>query len=67
MTLEELDHPQPKTQIHCNNATTIGIPNNTIKRQRLGSMEMMNFWVCDKTAQDAYSVKWHSGQENLAE
>jgi hypothetical protein len=32
-TLEELGHPQPKTQIHCDNATTVSIPNNTNKRQ----------------------------------
>jgi hypothetical protein len=23
MTLKELGHPQPKTQVHCNNATTV--------------------------------------------
>jgi hypothetical protein len=67
MTLEELGHPQPKTQIRCNNATTISIANNTVKRQRLQSMEMRYLWVCDKIAQDAYSVKWHPGQENLAD
>jgi hypothetical protein len=32
-TLENMGHPQPKIPIHCDNATTIGIPNNTIKRQ----------------------------------
>jgi hypothetical protein len=30
-------------------------------------MEMRYFWVCDKVAQDAYDVKWHPGQENLAD
>jgi hypothetical protein len=60
-------HPQPKTQIHCNNATAIGIANNTVKRQRSHSMEMHYFWVCDKVAQDAYDIKWHPGQENLAD
>jgi hypothetical protein len=67
MTLEELGHPQPKTQVHCNNATTVGIANNTIKRQHSQSMEMRYFWVCDKIAQDAYSVQWHPGQENLVD
>jgi hypothetical protein len=66
MTLEELGHQQPKTIVHCNNATAIGIANNTVKRQHLRSMEMRYFWVCDKVAQDAYNVKWHPGQENLA-
>jgi hypothetical protein len=28
---------------------------------------MQYFWVCDKVAQDAYNVKWHPSQENLAD
>jgi len=66
LTLEELDHPQQKTPIHCNNATAVGIANNTVKRQRSHSMETRYFWVCDKVAQDAYDVKWHPRKENLA-
>ncbi len=65
LTLEELGHPQPKTLIHCDNATAVGIANNTVKWQRSRSMEMQYFWVCDNIAQDAYNVKWHPGQENL--
>ncbi len=42
-TLEELGHPQPKTIVHCNNATTVGIANNTVKRQRSQSMEIRYF------------------------
>jgi hypothetical protein len=34
MTLEELGHPQPKTQVQCDNATAVGIANNTVKRQQ---------------------------------
>ena len=34
LTLEELGHPQPRTPVHCDNATTAGIANNTMKRQR---------------------------------
>jgi hypothetical protein len=33
LTLEELGHPQPRTSVHCDNATTVGIANNTVKRQ----------------------------------
>jgi hypothetical protein len=43
LTLEELGHPQPKTQVHCNNAMAVGIANNTVKRQHLQSMEMRYF------------------------
>jgi hypothetical protein len=31
LTLKELGHPQPHTTVHCENATTVGIANNTIK------------------------------------
>ena len=31
LTLKEIGHPQPKTPIHCDNATAVGIANNTIK------------------------------------
>jgi hypothetical protein len=42
-TLEDLDHPQPKIPVHCNNATAVGIANNTIKRQRSRAMEMREY------------------------
>jgi hypothetical protein len=32
-TLKDLGHPQPKIPVHCDNATAVGIANNTIKRQ----------------------------------
>jgi hypothetical protein len=67
LTLEELGHPQPKNPIHYNNAIAVSIANNTVKRKRSCSMEMRYFWVWDKVAQDAYDVKWHSDQENLAD
>ena len=35
LTLEDLGHKQPKIPVHCDNATAVGIANNTIKRQRL--------------------------------
>jgi hypothetical protein len=63
-TLTDLGHPQPKTPIHCDNATAVGIANNTVKRQRLRAMEMRFFWIGDKVAQDMYQVAWHPGQEN---
>jgi hypothetical protein len=33
LTLTNIGHPKPKTPVHCNNATVVGIANNTIKRQ----------------------------------
>jgi hypothetical protein len=67
LTLKEMGHPQPKTPVHCNNATAVGIANNSIKRQRSHSMEMRFFWVGDKIAQNMYDVSWHPRIENLAD
>jgi hypothetical protein len=67
LTLADMGHPQPKTPVHCDNATAVGIANNTIKRQRSRSMEMRFFWVGDKVAQGMYALHWYPGQENLAD
>jgi hypothetical protein len=62
-----MGHPQPKNPVHCDNATAVGIANNTIKQQRSRAMEMRFFWIGDKVAQEMYALKWHPGQENLAD
>jgi hypothetical protein len=33
--LEDLGHVQPKTPVHCDNATAVGIANDTVKRQEI--------------------------------
>jgi hypothetical protein len=53
--------------VHFDNATTVGIANNTVKWQQSRSMEMRYFGVGNKSAQDAYEIKWHPEQENLAD
>jgi hypothetical protein len=67
LMLKELGHPQSQTHIHSNNATAIGIVNNTVKRQCSRLMEMHYFWICDKVAQDKYDIRWHPGQEKVAD
>jgi hypothetical protein len=63
---DKMGHLQPRTPVHCNNATDVGIANNTIKWQHSRSLEMRFFWVGDKIAQEMYALQWHPGQENLA-
>jgi len=67
LALKDLGHPQPKTPVHCDNITAVGIANNTIKRQCSRVMEMRYFWTGEKEAQGVYSFKWYPGQENLAD
>ena len=67
LTLEELSHTQLPTPIHCDNATAVGIANNTVKQQRSRSMEMRYFYICDLVKHGIVNVKWRPGQENLAD
>ncbi len=67
LVLEELGHPQPPTPIHINNTTTIGIVNNTIKRQRSRAMEMRYFWLLDGEVQKRFHFYYQPGQENLGD
>ncbi len=62
-----MGHKQPKTPVHCNNATAVGIANNTVKQQRLRLVGMHFFWISDKVAKDMYVLSWHPGQENVAD
>ena len=48
LVLQELGHAQPPTPTHCDNATATGIANDTVKKQRLHSMEMCFFWETDQ-------------------
>ena len=67
LVLQELGHPQPPTPAHCDNATAAGIANDTVKKQRSRSMEMRFFWVTDQVKRKLFDVRWHPGQENLAD
>jgi hypothetical protein len=55
LVLQELGHDQPPTPIHCDNATTAGIANDTVKKQRSRSMEMHFFWVTDQVKQKFFA------------
>eukprot|EP00804_Cyclotella_cryptica_P024021 CCRYP_020049-RA/>CCRYP_020049-RA protein AED:0.41 eAED:0.41 QI:0/-1/0/1/-1/1/1/0/276 len=67
LVLQELGHAQPPTSSHCDNETATGIANNTVKKQRSRSMEMHFFWVTDQVNRRIFQIKWHPGQENLAD
>jgi hypothetical protein len=43
LILAKMGHRQLKTSVHCDDATAVGIANNTIKRQQSRSMEMRFF------------------------
>jgi hypothetical protein len=65
--LKELGQPQPPTPIHINKTTTVGIVNNTIKRQWSHAMEMQYFWLLDGKVQKLFCLHYQPGQENLGD
>ena len=65
LVLKELGHPQPPTPIHVDNTTTVGIVNNTIKRQRSRAMEMCYMWLLEGDVQQIFHFYYQPGQENL--
>ncbi len=62
-----MGHIQPKTPVHCINATVVGIANSTVKQQWSCLMEKRFFWISDKCVHEMYALHWHPGQENLAD
>ena len=62
-----MGHPQPPTPINCDNLTTTGIVNGTVKRQRSRSMEKNYFYVVDQVDNKQFIVEWYPGHENLGD
>jgi hypothetical protein len=67
LVLKELGHPQLPTPIHIDNTTTVGIINNTIKRQRSRAIEMWYFWLLNGEVQKLFHFYYQPGQENLGD
>jgi hypothetical protein len=65
LTLNKLGQPQPPTPIHIDNTTTVGIVNNTIKRQCSHAMEMRYFWFLVGKTQKYFKFHYQPGQENM--
>eukprot|EP00978_Attheya_sp_CCMP212_P042323 scaffold255788_cov32-Attheya_sp.AAC.1 len=62
-----MGHLQPPTPIHCDNATAVGIANETVKKHRSRPMEMRYFYSCDQVKEGNFDVQWHPGLENLGD
>ena len=67
LALEEMGHPQPPTPINCDNLTTTGIVNGTVKRQRSRSMEKNYFYVIDQVNNKQFIMEWYPGHGNLGD
>ena len=62
-----MGHPQPPTPIHCDNATAVGIANDTVKKHRSRLMEMRYFYSCEQVRRGNVNVQYHPGLECLGD
>ena len=67
LALKNMGHPQPPTPIHCDNKCAVGIVNDSIKQQRLRSMNMQYFWTRDQQNNGVIEVHWYPSTENLGD
>ena len=51
ITLEELGHKQPPTQVQMDNSTACGVVNNKIQPKATKAMDMRFYWLKDREAQ----------------
>jgi hypothetical protein len=67
LVLEELGHSRPLTGIHIDDTTTVGIVDNTIKRQWSQTIKMQYFWLLDGIVQKQFRFHYQLGQEKLGD
>ena len=54
----EMDWPQPKSLIQCDNSTSMGVANQTIISRRTKSMDMQFHWLRCRDSQDQFRYFW---------
>ena len=62
-----MGHPQPPTPIHFDNATAVGIANETVKKHRSRLMEMRYFSICEQVRRGNFNIQYHPGLECLGD
>ena len=62
-----MGHPQLPTPIHCDNATAVGIANETVKKHRSRPMEMRYFYSYNQVKRGNFNVQYHPGLECLGD
>ena len=67
LTLEDMGHPQPPTQLRTDNLTAQGILSGVYKRKRSKWNDMNFHWIRCRVKQKQFKVKWGTGKENLGD
>ena len=65
LTLEDMGHPQPLTQLRTDNLTAQGILYG-VYRQKRSKWNGMNFhWIRCRVKQKQFNIKWGPGKETF--
>ena len=67
LTLEEMGHPQPPTEITTDDMTASGTLNKTFKQTRSKAIDMNCHWARDRIAPKQFKLKWERGIDDLAD
>ena len=62
--LKEMGHPQAATPMECDNTTTVGIINDTIRQCRSKAMDMRFYCIKDQQKQGQFRLYWASSSTN---
>ena len=62
-----MGHSQRPTPIHCDNATAVGIANETVKKHRSRPIKMRYFYNCEQVRRGNFNVQYQPGLECLGD
>ena len=65
--LIDMGYPQPPTLLTCDNETTVGILNETMKPIRSKCYDNRYFWLRDRIRHKQITLTWQSGKTNFAD
>lgn len=67
ITLHELNHPQPSTDIRTDNNIAESFAHSNIKQRKLKTVSMNFYWIQDKQEEKIINVNWCTKLINIAD
>ena len=65
--LESLGHPQPPTDVYCDNLCSVGLATDVVRPKKSKSIDKRFDWIKCRVRQGQFNIKWIAGSSNLAD
>jgi hypothetical protein len=65
--LADMGHPQPAVLLQTDNIKAHTLLHGTCKRQRIKAIDMLFYWVRDRTVQTQFDIGWGPSAQNLGD